>query len=65
MSERQERVEQTLDGLVALMNNVNHRLVAMDDELENQTVRGASSADTAAALLPPGLIAGASEHAQP
>lgn len=65
LSERQERVEQTLDGLVALMNNVSHRLVAMDDQLGRQTVRDASPVDRMDTLLPPGAVIEASEQAQP
>ena len=63
LNARQERLEHTLDGLVALMNRMNHRLLAMDDELAKQTET--MDPTHTGSPLPPGTVIDLSEQAQP
>jgi CRP-like cAMP-binding protein len=66
LNTRQERLEQTLDGLLALMNSMNHRLLDMDEELAKQTeTMYAASVASADAPPPPGMIVSASEQPHP
>jgi CRP-like cAMP-binding protein len=66
LNARQERLEQTLDGLLALMNSMNRRLLDMDDELAKQTeTMDAAPVATADAPPPPGMIVSSSERPQP
>lgn len=66
---RQERVEQSVNGLIALMSGVNQRLVAIDEELQSQRDAEARSASPAPAQMisppPPGSVVAFSDQAQP